>query len=312
MECFLLGGILSRLLSRNDEVGFFERNKLVALAIIIGCMLFIGMFFMEKSKSVKNMIPVFRGEVPLDDGFSITTIRGKYPILIKKDDPLVGSQLRFSGSVRSVFSEVAANLVKKNDVVVEIGSHFGYNTINIAKKLENGKFYAFEPNGKVFSYLKKSIFLNDLSDIVVLRNVGISDSRGNYSIDDCLFVPGKDKGSREILVNMNTLDEELMGELSSVSLLLIDIPGFEFSIISSADRTIACSPNIKIVVFFDKNASSETFKIEKIESELRKLENDGFYLYIAETDKYVKVNVEELLKLEKEVLIITRDRLTCI
>ncbi|MDR1982580.1 MAG: FkbM family methyltransferase [Holosporaceae bacterium] len=299
--------------NEKQETSFFSRNKLVSISIIIACMLFLGIFIMEKSQSVINMVPMLRGEISFEDGFSITTTKNRYPILIKKDDPFIGSQLRFSGDVKSIFSETAISLAQNDEIVVEIGAHFGYNVLNIAKKTKGlRKYYAFEPNCGVLSCLRKSVVLNDLDDIVVLRDVAISDEKKSFPIDDCLSVTKTPRGEytkpRTIIVNSNTLDDELENEpLTSISMLLIDIPGSEFSILKGAEKIIANSPDIKIIISFNNKASSEYFDIE---NELKKMEQQGFIFYLVETlNNYTQVNIPDILSKKEVVIIMTKNKL---
>jgi FkbM family methyltransferase len=299
---------------KKQEEGFFVKNKALSLAVIMACMIFIGVFFAEKSKTVINAIPMIRGEVSLSGGFSITTIKGKYPILIKKDDPIVGSKLRFSGDARSDFAETAISLAQEDEIVVEAGSHFGYNAISIAKKLKKpSKYYAFEPNEGIFSCLRKSVILNDLDDVVILKNVAISDSERAFSIDDFLSIIKIPQGHytkpRKIIVSGSTIDRELFEEPRPVSLLLIDVPGVEFSILRGAERIIENSRDIRILVSFDKTASSKNCAVEE---EFQKLKSRGFNFYLVDDENISErkqVDVSDILSKDEALIIMTRNEL---
>ncbi len=295
-----------------QESSFFERNKVVSFSIIIACMLFIGIFFMEKSKSVINMIPILRGEVSLGNNFVITTTRNGYPILIKKDDPTVGNQLRFSGDVRSIFDDIVFSLCEKGGVIIEVGAHFGYRSIHFGKFLDgNGKIYAFEPNFGVFSNLRKTIFLNELDNTVVLKNIAISDYKGTCNIDDCLSIKKLHDGTfskpRNITVNCSTLDDEMATEMRPIKLLSIDIPGSEFSIIKGAWNIINRSPDIIMVVSFDNDPINKN-----AEQELKQLEQNNFNFYVSGKGSTLKeITLQELLKPQETILVITKKTLKC-
>ncbi|MDR0631992.1 MAG: FkbM family methyltransferase [Holosporaceae bacterium] len=298
--------------NQKQEGSFFGGNKIVLFAVIVTSLLFVIVLFIEKSKSVKNMIPMIRGEVSISKDFSITTTKDKFPIIIKKKDPTIGKKLRFSGNVESVFLKTAVSLMKKNDTIVEVGAHFGYNTISIAKKLDNsGKYYAFEPNGTVFSCLRKSVVLNDLSEIVVLKNLAIADKVYSFPIKDCLSKKKSSDGhytkTREVIVNSSTLDRELAEEHRPISLLLIDIPGLEFSIIKGAETIIANSHDIEIVVYFDRARSAKNFDLE---TEFQRMKNMGFNFYIAkEANNYEKADISNILSRNESVIVMTRNNL---
>ncbi|MDR0555952.1 MAG: FkbM family methyltransferase [Holosporaceae bacterium] len=295
---------------QQPEGGFFHRNKLVSFAIIIACLLFIIIFFLEKTKVLVKMIPKMRGEVSLGSSFSITTTKDGYPIVIKQNDPTVGSKVRFSGDIHSTFSETAVSMARADDIVVEIGAHFGYNTITIAKKLVSGKYYAFEPNATILSYLRKSLILNDLFEKVTLENFAISDRVELISIADCLSKTENSEGNytkdRKIIVNSITLDKKLEGSQESISLLLIDIPEFVFPILNGAEKIIASSPSLRIVLYFDNYRAS---RHSNVENELKKLKNNGFIFYIVkEPNSYVESNIPDILSKNEIVLVMTKDK----
>ncbi|MDR0968066.1 MAG: FkbM family methyltransferase [Holosporaceae bacterium] len=296
----------------NEKKSFFARNITVATAIITACFLFITSYFIEKSQTIANIIPTLRGEVPLENGFAITITKKGYPILIKKDDPIVGRKLRFTGEVNSLFSEVAFLLAQTNDVIAEVGAHFGYNAVTIGKKIKGtGKYYAFEPNHTALSCLRKSVVLNNLEEVVNLKNVAICDGKKRMTIDDCLSAvktrDGKYATFRTISVEGDSIDEELFAEPKPISLLLVDLPGLEFPIIRGADRTLAKSDDIKILISFSLTESSKNCDVK---SELSKLEEQGFKFYIAKNAyTYERTETSDILNLKEAVIIITKKEL---
>ncbi|MDR1560764.1 MAG: FkbM family methyltransferase [Holosporaceae bacterium] len=297
--------------SFSPKESFLSKNKIVVFSVVFACIAFVATFFIEKSQ-ISDFIPSFNEEISLENNFIITIIKNKYPILIKKDDPFVESCLRVSGDVKSLFSETAISLCKENDIVAEVGAHFGYNSINIGMILKKrGKYYAFEANAGVCSCLRKNIILNDLENVVFLKNTAISDREGTFDLEDCMSIVRKQNGNytkpRLVTVSCNTLDKELAREIKPISMLLIDIPGNEFSIIKGARNIIDGSPNIKLVVSFDKTLSFEKFNVKK---ELENLQEKDFRFYIAEApNEYVYVTLDEVMSKEKAVLIMARGQL---
>jgi FkbM family methyltransferase len=300
--------------SANAKRGFFSKNKTIVAAVCVAFAFLLINYFIEKAKFVQNAVPTLRGEVQLENGFSITTTRNGYPILIKKDDPFIGSKLRFSGSVKSLFAETAISLVRSDEIVAEVGAHFGYNAINIGKKMNGkGKYYAFEPNGTALGCMKKSVALNDLEGIIVPRNVAISDSKRTVVIEDCLSAIKTPRGNyvnaRTMSVEGDTIDGEMSdaNESRPLSLLLIDVPGLEFPILKGAEKTIEKSKSITIVVSFDNAESSKSFDVK---NELNKLKERGFKFYIAESyNNYKLAEISDVLAKKEAVIIMTRNGL---
>jgi FkbM family methyltransferase len=287
---------------------FLTKNKLISIAIAISCLLFIGILFSEKAANLVNIIPIIRGEVSLGNNIIITTINGKYPFMIKKDDPQVGRQLRFFGAVKSIFSETIIDLCKKNDVVIEVGSCYGYNSVFLGKKIgDNGKLYCLEPNVSLFSYLKKNIVINDLESNTILKNIAVSNVSGNCNIDDYFSIIQMPDGSytkpRTTNVECSTVDQEVKTELKPINLLVLDVPGQEFFIMDGASRIME-HKNIIVVFVFYKRASSKNVDVEK---ELRELHDLGFRFYKSDGKNDIfPITIEEILQLESAVLVLSR------
>ena len=208
-------------------------NKLISFCIILSLIVFFGVIVGEKNRFFSRFIPRLRGEIVLPNNYVITSIDNKFPILIKKNDPRISQQLRYKGTVvESLFDDVALNLCMKGDKVVEIGAHYGYNSIMIGQLLRmNGKYVAIEGNPSVARCLYKNIVLNDLSDTVEVIKIAAADHKGTCDIsDDVLTNPDEEDDStvmtKSLVVECDTLDNILKDR--DVSLLLIDISGAVF------------------------------------------------------------------------------------
>lgn len=285
--------------------GFFSRNQAVSYAIAIACVLFIVIFSVEKSKSFLNLIPILRGEVGLPDELVITSIDKKYPILIKKYDPFIANQLRFSGNVNSLFSETALAICEPDDTVLEIGSHFGFNSIMLGKKLAgHGKLYAYEPNPKIYNCLRKNIILNDLEDTVIPKNIAISNHSGTCNIDDTFSMQDKNGEiikAGTIEMQCNTLEQECMG--MHPDLLLIDIPYQDVEILNSAKNFIDDSPGVKILISIESNGKEKQSVFDMFDFLISK----NFKAYQAQPGGILtKLNKEQILTLTNGVVLFTQ------
>lgn len=247
-----------------DKGSFFVKNKMILYSIIICVIMFLLVFFFEKSKSLRNFIPTLRGEITLSDGLIITTIRNKYPILIRKDDPKIGDQLRFFGNINSIFSDAAMAICSSDDKIVEVGAKFGFNTVLLGKRLNPsaGRIYSYEPNATIFKCLRKTIYLNELENFIELRNIAMKDHIGACEISDIMTITADERGRLSMgekkSVACSTIDEDLRGK--RISILLVDLPGQEFLIVNNARKLIEDTKNLKILVSFrdtGENGSEE-------------------------------------------------------
>lgn len=279
---------------------FFFKGRAFFLALIVLFALMIGIMFMEKTKDIVGLIPRFRGEVSIGNGFIITHTKDEQPLIIKKDDPLIGQQLRFLGTVKSVFSDTITDLCNGNDIIVEVGSYFGYNSILLGKKLKKeGKIYCLEPNPSIFSCLRKNIVINDLESLCKLKNIAISSASGTCNIEDYFSISklpnGKYTKPPLIKVDCNTLDDEMKDETKAINLLTIDVPGLEFLILDGASKILE-HKNIKVVFMFDKKESS---KNTDVKTELNDLHALGFKFYLSKGKNDISpITIDEIMELK--------------
>lgn len=287
-------------------LGVFK-NKVISRSVIVVCILFLIVLVFEKTKMIFKLVPIFRGEVMVNN-FVITTTSDGSPILTTKYDPDTGGQLRVFGTIRSKFNSVISSFYNDNSVVVEVGPHFGYNTISLAKGLKDGgKIYAFEANSQVCSALRKTLVLNSIDDKVVIKSIAISDHKGFCDIADCISIRELPDGTysepRIFSTQCNTLDEEMVDENRPVDLVAADIPDMEIPILRSCENIIDRSPNIVLILTFDNDPVDPGAEIE-----FTKLKAKGMKFYKAtEKDNYTQIeDINNLLKEKNVILIITR------
>ncbi len=290
----------------------FTQNKLVVSALIFSSLLFIFVFALEKTKVLMNIVPKARGEVSIGEGLVITSTKTGHPIIVKKDDMFFGNEMRFSGSLKNIFSDVALSLCKPNDTIVNIGAYFGYDAICMGSKLKGtGKIYAFEDNRSIYSCLRKSIVLNDMDQHVIVKNLALSDKKGICEKDDFMAVKENPDGSfstpPSFVAQCNTLDNELKEVTSKVNLMLIDDPGYEFDILRGAQTIIRNSPKLIILSYYERKFSARNVPVKQ---ELDKFVDDGYYIYFVDEDgRTSEPNTSEIVTQDSGVIIITKNRM---
>lgn len=308
-----------------EEEGFFARNKTVSYSIIISCMLFIFAFACDWAKSLRRFIPTFRGEITLNRGIVITKIHDIYPILIRANDPFFGSRLRYYGTNKSTFAHAAHLLCKPTDNIADVGAYFGYTSIIVGTELlkqgnaQNcGKIFSYEPNERICSYFKKSVVLNDLENIIQINPVAIMDRVGNCNIYNALalnsmsrqkkYDPELDQEPQELNVKCSTLDKELGDKIDHLNLLLVDVGGIAFLVLRGAGELIEKSPDVKILVNFNK---AEVEEFSDCAAEFLRLKDQGMRFYLVKDDGelLVETTPSAILQEEAVVFLMMRQRL---
>jgi FkbM family methyltransferase len=156
---------------------------------------------------------------------------------------------------------VFRTFLKQHSVVLDIGANFGlYTALTASIVRKHGRLYAFEGNPGVFDCLKRTIVANDLyfNPNIVAANVLVSNQCGRgvlrYSaqlpcggtMSDVKFAGGD---HRMVEVDMTTIDDFLPPDLA-VDLVKIDVEGHEPLVLRGMEKTIARSPNIRLVIEF--------------------------------------------------------------
>jgi FkbM family methyltransferase len=285
-------------------------NKLISFFIILSLLIFFGVIVGEKSKIFSKIIPRLRGEIVLPNNYVITSINQTFPILIRKDCPRLAQHLRFRGNVESIFDDAALNLCSRQEKVVDIGAHFGYNAIVLGQLLRvSGKYIAIEGNPPVSRCLYKNIILNDLSDTVKTILIAVSDHKGTCDItEDSLLHPDEEDDRtvlhRRLIVECDTLDNILKDE--EVSLILVSVPAAAFDVIRGAKNIIDRTDNLKILVRMNTNTIDKSIDIR---GDLTSLNRRGFRFYeVVSANEIKEIFIDEIIDKKRLILLMKKEK----
>ncbi len=176
-------------------------------------------------------------------------------------------------------------IVKEGDIVVDLGANIGYFTL-LASKIAgpNGKVFAFEPEPRNCSYLKKNIEINDYKQATAFQKA-VSDKNGKTKLFICDYdsghhtinqfsgieTYGRGRDSRKIAVEIDTvaLDNFLQGKTGRVDVIKMDVEGAEYLALVGMDKTLKSNRNLKMFVEFfplliEKMGDSPQKFIEKL------------------------------------------------
>lgn len=222
-------------------------------------------------------------------------------------------------------TEIFKKVIKKGDIVLDIGANIGYFTLLSANLAgEKGRVYSFEPEPTNFKYLTKNIKLNAYNHVTANQKA-VSDKDGEkVKLYICSYESGhhtinQPKGIKDygggahseinpdfIEVETVSIDKFCDENIKSpVNVIKLDVEGAEFLALLGMNQTIKESKNLKMFIEFfpllirDMGHSPEEFA-RKI------LEDYGFSVFIISDDynamkgKNLKINnVDELMSVCK-------------
>jgi FkbM family methyltransferase len=170
-----------------------------------------------------------------------------------------------------------ANLIKKDEIAIDVGAYLGIYSI-LGASMGANLVLAYEPNPFTASRLQQNIDLNHFSDGVLLRNVALA----NSSTESFLIAPkgrklssGAMLSSLKIQSNENNLKNweqiakvkqvkldddirQLVGRLK-ISVIKIDAEGSEMDVLKGAQKTLVkYRPNLIIELLDYESLSKAT------------------------------------------------------
>lgn len=201
--------------------------------------------------------------------------------------------------------EYFKQIIKKGDIVIDLGANIGYHTLIFAKLVgEVGHVFAFEPDPSNFELLSKNVKENKHENVTLIQKA-VSDKNGKIK----LYVSKRNLASHRIFdseekresieIEVITLDEYFKKFEKPIKFIKIDVEGAEGATLLGASRIIKNSKNMVIIIeYFPKwikkfgmvpedilkSLIEKGFKLFNINSISRKLES------IAITDFVKKYN----------------------
>jgi FkbM family methyltransferase len=200
-------------------------------------------------------------------------------------------------------TEIVCNLVKRGDVVLDLGANIGYYTLIFAKIVgAEGKVFAFEPDPDNFSLLKKNIEINGYKN-VILEQKAVSDKTGTvklYLSEDNLAdhrIYDSHDGREFIEIESVSLDDYFENVNDNIDFIKMDIEGAEPAAIQGMRSLLKRNQNVKVITELFPIALSK-FGIETSDF-LKMFFNNGFKLYNLDENEKKKELADIKMLIEK-------------
>jgi FkbM family methyltransferase len=163
-------------------------------------------------------------------------------------DFAISPQLLSKGCWEPFETEVFKGLIKQGMMVVDIGANIGYYSL-LASTLvgKSGKVYAFEPFGATCDIMARSIAINGMQNVTLIRKavtieVGTTQLYFGKYTPACNNLNGK---GEFVTISCTTLDHELKG--CKVDLIKMDIEGSEAKALVGMQGIIRDNPKLILV-----------------------------------------------------------------
>lgn len=174
-------------------------------------------------------------------------------------------------------------LIKENDKILDIGANIGYYSLKISKNIENVEILAFEPIPKTFSYLKRNINLNKISNIKFF-NYGFSDEEKNlnlyyYPEGSCNASAANLSERKDIIkipCKFTAIDKFVESNNIFIDFIKCDVEGAELFILKGGFNTIKRDKPIIFVELLRKWAAKFDYHPNEVIKMLKKIDYSCF------------------------------------
>jgi FkbM family methyltransferase len=148
--------------------------------------------------------------------------------------------------------------------VIDAGAHIGSLTVPIARFVgPSGQVYAFEPQRKVHRELVHNVRLNNLTNVKTLR-LALGADFGVVEMNPVKKADGQKKADGTIRIGEGGDKVELRPldsfDLENVSVMKIDVEGYQAEVLKGATKTIRRWKPV-LIIEIQKEAREETFKL---------------------------------------------------
>ena len=172
--------------------------------------------------------------------------------------------------------KIMKKLIKKEDVIWDIGSNIGFYTLLFSKLAKKGKVISFEPASRTYEILLKQISVNG-ADNIVLNNFALGDKKGSQELyyEDAALAQGTASffempGSQHEKVQVETIDT--INEAVLPDIIKLDVEGYEEQVFIGG------------AIFFKENSPMIMVELKHFDEDTRKrvegiIEEFGYSIY---------------------------------
>lgn len=216
------------------------------------------------------------GSVVLNDHEMIIKIFSGLKMYVDPRDVAVVPHLALDSIWEHRITAAWLATLKPEDVVLDVGSNFGYFGALAAQKTDkkHSKVVHFEANPHLIPYIHKTLDVNWLNEQSVVENLAVGDKDtgtltlrilkdylGSSSVlpleHTAKYMSGKMRleTAEEVKVTSTTLDKYCKDNgIKSVDLIKMDIEGFEDKAYAGMKNIVKNSPNLTFFIEFTKDS----------------------------------------------------------
>lgn len=217
-------------------------------------------------------------------------------------DSLDSLRLSINGVYEEFETEIVKKIIKKGDVVIDVGANIGYYTLIFAKLVgQEGKVFAFEPEPTNFNILKKNVKINEYENVILI-NKAVSNKTGKMTLDlDEINKGGhsisKNNSEKTIEIESTKLDDYFKTYDGNINFIKLDIEGAEVEAIKGMSETIEKNEEVNIMAEYNPLSLSNLGS--NSEEYFKSLMKFGFKIYDLDAGRKKMIPINSRIDLKK-------------
>jgi hypothetical protein len=285
-------------------------NKVISLVIGLLFMLLVSMKYYGLRIDVKGIAHEFT-----NDNTEACVVKATGNVLVAVDtyDQYESLPLKINRGYKQHLLPILYNIVKPDEVVVEVDSGIGYHTAYLSEVVgDKGRVYSFEQSDRARQLLVYTLRLNNADHNVSVNDYVLYNSIREVLIDTLTGALNRykihlnndevrDKGHMEAATSY-TLDG-ILYDVPVLSLLKINNMYNAIDVIRGATKLIERSPNIDIMFEWSPELLYKSEPTQKIMHSFFTL---GFEVWLLNPDGTKKLLTEDMLENVAGDLVISR------
>ncbi|MBS4164540.1 Uncharacterized protein PRO82_001870 [Candidatus Protochlamydia amoebophila] len=186
-------------------------------------------------------------------------------LLDENNDRIKNHTIKQGANWEEHFYSQFQKYVKPDTIAIDVGAHIGTHTLALSKLVgEKGKVYAFEPQAKIFCELAINMYLNNCHQVELFHKaLGVKEDwkamrilkEEDEMVSSPFYLDNKNKVQIVELDNFH---------LHNISLIKINVEGFEMEILAGGWETIQRNKPVMIIKI--SNNEQKQNKIQTIEN----------------------------------------------
>lgn len=188
----------------------------------------------------------------------------------------IGNTIFWRGAHEWHIIFILKKILKKNNIVLDVGANIGEVTLCCASLVPDGKVYAFEPVSSMYEELQNNILLNaHLKNIQIVKQ-GMSnaiseapiyyDAKEHFNEGVFSIYPENFSNTKFVEnIKINTIDNFVNEhKINSIHLIKIDVEGNELMVLQGAMHTLSKYRPHLIIELSQKNITAAKYKPDDI------------------------------------------------